>query len=287
MKKEILLSSLGYLLSIVLLLSFLYWFLRNEGFNEETFLIGSGFVLLLSAGWGYIIASGLIAPRRKREAYLLHVTKDIIHELNLPLSTIRANTKMLAKKAEDERARKRLERIEGAAVRLNRLYDELLYAICKEIHTIDKERFSLPSLIEERIEIFREQQRNPIVVDVTPCEVVADRIGFEQMFDNLVANAMKYSPKDTPVHIWYQNGILKVIDRGVGMDETELIRVFERYYQGDESKKGEGIGLALVKTYCDSEGIVIQISSKKGEGTEVILDLHAIIVQTGPKAESV
>jgi signal transduction histidine kinase len=286
MKKEILLAALGYFFSIVLLLSFLYWFLLNEGFGEETFLVGSAFVLLLSAGWGYIIASGLIAPRRKREAHLLHLTKDIIHEINLPLSTIKANIEMLAKKTEDERTRKRLGRIESATVRLNRLYEELLYAMRKEMHTIEKERFLLPKLIEERIEIFREQQRNPIAVDVEACTLIADRIGFEQMFDNLVSNAMKYSPKDAPLHIVYRGGILKIVDRGVGMDETELVRIFERYYQSDDTKKGEGIGLALVKAYCDSEGIGIQVTSQKGEGTEVVLDLHRIIAYTIPKGET-
>ena len=285
MKKEIVLAAAGYLFSIVLLLSFLYWFLLNEGFDEETFLVGSVFVLLLSAGWGYIIASGIIAPRRKREAHLLHLTKDIIHELNLPLSTIRANTEMLAKKTEDARTQKRLGRIASATQRLSRLYDELLYAMRKEMHTVTKERFSLPGLIEERIEVFREQQRNPIIVDVEPGELTADRIGFEQMFDNLVANAMKYSPKDTPVEIAYHDGILKIMDHGVGMDETELVRIFERYYQGDGTQKGEGIGLALVKAYCDSEGIGIQVFSKKGEGTEMILDLHRIIAYNVSKGE--
>ena len=278
MKKAIALTALGYVTTVALLLSFLYWFLRNEGFSEETFLAGSGLVLLLSAGWGYVIASQLVAPHKKREAHLLHLTKDIVHELNLPLSTIEANLSMLSKTAEDERTQKRLARIEGAAKRLSRLYEELLYTMRKEMQEITREQFSLAKLVKERIEIFEEQQRNPVTVDIDACMLFADKIGFEQMFDNLILNAMKYSPKTAPVHISCKNGILEIIDIGIGMDEAQLLRVFERYYQADTSISGEGIGLALVKAYCDREDIGIQIYSQKGEGTKVVLDLKRVIV---------
>jgi len=63
----------------------------------------------------------------------------------------------------------------------------------------------------------------------------------------------------------------------MGMDETQLVRVFERYYQGDKQQDGEGIGLALVKTYCDTEGIGIQVHSQKTKGTKVILNLSKIV----------
>jgi len=278
MKKAIALTALGYVVTVALLLSFLYWFLRNEGFSEETFLAGSGLVLLLSAGWGYVIASQLVAPHKKREAHLLHLTKDIIHELNLPLATIEANLAMLSKSAEDARAQKRLMRIDGATKRLSRLYEELLYTIRKEMQEIPRETFSLPRLVRERTEILEEQRRNPVIVEVEMYRILADRIGFEQMLDNLILNAMKYSPKTEPVRICCKNGILEISDRGIGMDEAQLLRVFERYYQADTSSKGEGIGLALVKAYCDREDIGIEIYSKKGEGTKVVLDLKRVIV---------
>ena len=58
---------------------------------------------------------------------------------------------------------------------------------------------------------------------------------------------------------------------------TELITIYERYYQLDNTAYGEGIGLALVNAYCDDEKIKIRITSKKGEGTKVGLDLSSII----------
>lgn len=277
MKKQIWFATLGYVVSVALLLSFLYWLLKNEGFDEATFILGSAFVLLLSLGWGYIIASHLVIPHRKTQDHLLHLTKDIIHELNIPLSTIQANTTMLARKEENERAKKRLKRIEDASVRLKKLYDELVYTIRKEMHQVEREMFDLSEVIKERVEIFKEQQRNPFMLELESCRVFTDKIGFERIFDNLVINAMKYSTRDDPITVRLQEGCLEIIDNGIGMDETQLLKIYERYYQGNAKKEGEGIGLALVKAYCDQEDISIEVVSKKGEGTRVILDLKKIV----------
>jgi signal transduction histidine kinase len=277
MKKEILLATLGYVMSVALLLSFLYWLLKNEGFDEKTFLAGSIVVLLLSVGWGYIIASHLVIPHRKTQDHLLHLTKDIVHELNIPLSTIQANSAMLSKNMEEERARKRLKRIDDASLRLKKLYDQLVYTIRKEMHQIEREPFDLAEMVVSRVEVFKEQRRNPFILELETCRVYTDRIGFERIFDNLVANAMKYSDKHTPVTIRIEGEKLEIIDRGIGMDEAQLLQIYERYYQGDSQKEGEGIGLALVKAYCDQEDIVIQVSSKPGEGTRIVLQLEKIL----------
>jgi len=279
MKKQMWLAAFGYVFSILILFSFLYWFLKNEGFDETTFLVGSGFVLLLSVGWGYIIASHLLIPQKKTQEHLLHLTKDIIHELNLPLATIQANIAMLAKNCTDGKSLKRLRRIKDASLRLKRLYEELVYTIRKEMHEIERERFDLKALIEERVEIFREQNRNPIVIEVERCQLLTDKIGFEQMFDNLVSNAMKYSDKESPIKIVLKEHMLQIIDEGIGMDEAQLLKVYERYYQGDRQKEGDGIGLALVKAYCDQEDIGIKIESRRGKGTKVALDLKRVLSQ--------
>jgi len=285
MKRQTWFATFGYVVSVLILLSFHYWFLKNEGFSETNFILGAFFILLLSIGWGYIIASHLILPRQKTQEHLLHLTKDIIHELNIPLATIHANSAMLRKRMDDARALKRLGRIDDAASRLERLYDELVYTIRKEVHRIERERVDLQALVQSRIEVFVEQNRNPIRMHLEPCEVLTDRIGFEQVFDNLVNNALKYSPKEKEVRIVLSQKRLQIIDEGIGMDETELVQVYERYYQGNRQKEGEGIGLALVKAFCDEEDIAIQIESKKGVGTKVTLDLQKIVVEQDEKEQ--
>jgi len=256
-----------------MLLSFLYWFLKNEGFSETNFLIASIFVLILAGGWGVIISSHLLAPKEKLDHNLSHLSSEILHELNIPLATIRANTTLLKKRLEEEKLLTRIGRIEDASLRLERLYKELVYSIKKEIHPIEKEHFFLDEVVAQRVETFRAFGRNKFVVEVSHESYFADKIGFEKMLDNLLMNAMKYSSKDASISVVFEEGCLKICDEGIGMDETQLLRIYERYYQADGKTEGEGIGLALVKAYCDSEDIEIQIASEKGVGTTVYLTL--------------
>ena len=273
MRKEIIFGTVIYFVTMFTLLTAVYRFLGNWNITEFNFFIAGALVLLVAIGWGYVLYTLIFAPKKQMEDTLTSLTNDIIHELNIPLSTIKANTAMLKKTMEDEKSLKRIKRIEDASVRLKKLYDELVYSIHKEMHTIEKERFDLKSLLEERIEVFEEQKRNPIELNLEYYEIEVDKIGFEQMFDNIVSNAMKYSSKDAPIHVTLNHHILSVEDQGVGMGPTELLRVHERYYQADERKDGKGIGLALVKAYCDEEGIDIHFKSEKGVGTNVSLNM--------------
>jgi signal transduction histidine kinase len=234
----------------------------------------------VAIGWGYLISILLIAPKKKMEDRLTSLTNDIIHELNIPLSTITANTAMLKKGNTDEKSLTRIGRIEDASVRLKKLYDELVYTIRKEMHPVEKERLDLKDLVEARVEVFREQKRNPIEVTIESYKIEVDKIGFEQMLDNIITNAMKYSDKTSPVKIVLEGDVLSIEDSGEGMSETELLRVHERYYQADEKKDGKGIGLALVKAYCDEADIQIQIRSEKGVSTTVSLELSKIEVKS-------
>ena len=278
-KKRTFFATLGYFSSVTILLSFIYWFLRNEGFSESNFLIASVWVLILTAGWGYIIATHLLAPKAELDENLSQLSSEILHELNIPLSTIKANTTLLKKRTENEKSMKRLERIEASSLRLERLYKELVYSIKKEIDPVEKEQFSLKKLLQERIEVFEAFDRNSFDVTIEDIQLEADKIGFEKTVDNLLMNAMKYSDKESPIDITVQNNILTITDRGIGMDETQLLKVYERYYQADSKLKGEGIGLALVKSYCDEEGIAIDIKSKKEQGTSVFLNVNSLLLQ--------
>jgi len=274
--RELFIALLIYVVTMTVLLMAVYRFLENWKLSEFNFFIAGMLVLFVAVGWGYILTALIFAPKEQMEHRLTTLSHDIIHELNIPLSTIQANTTLLKKNLTDERSLKRLARIEDASVRLDKLYHELVYAIRKEMHEIEKETFDIKAVIQERVSVFEEQQRNPFTVNLPMYEITADKIGFEQMLDNIISNAMKYSDKDAPIHIILEKDILSIVDKGVGMSATELLQVHERYYQVDTTQRGEGIGLDLVKTYCDAEDIVIQIQSEKGVGTQVNFDLSKV-----------
>ena len=278
MRKELLLAGIIYFVTMFTLLLSIYRFVETWHLSTFNVFAAGVLVLLVAMGWGYVLTTLIFAPSKKMENTLITLTNEIIHELNIPLSTIKANTTLLKKNTEDEKTLKRLERIDDASLRLQRLYDELVYTLSKEIHEIEKETFDIQHTIEERVSFFKEQGRNDFEVLVKPYAVIADKIGFEQMVDNIISNAMKYSEKTSLISIALHDDVLTVEDKGVGMSASELLRVHERYFQGDEKTTGKGIGLSLVKAYCDSENIAIQIQSEKNVGTQILLNLSKVHV---------
>lgn len=276
MKKQLFWGVLIYVVSVAFVLGFMLSTINRWGFSYEIYIYASFVVLLFVGMFGYIFLTSILAPQKRMDKNLFQLTKEILHELNIPLSTIQANTALLRKKLEDEKSLKRLGRIEDSSRRLERLYKELVYSIKKELQPIEKERFDLQEMIEERVAVFKAFERNRFDVVLETCSITADKIGFEKVLDNLLMNAMKYSYKNTLITLTLEEKILKISDEGVGMSETELLKIYERYYQADSSKEGEGIGLALVKSYCDSERIDIQIQSQKGVGTTISLNFEKI-----------
>jgi len=158
-----------------------FLFLSQEGFDAANYLTALAILLPGALIVGYIFLSQLLEPRKRQEAELEHLVREVLHEINLPLSTIEANLEMILKRSDDERLIRRLRRIERASKRLSRLYLELSYNIKRQIAPVEKERFDLAELIEERVGQFREMGRNPIRTRTEPLVITADRIGLEQV----------------------------------------------------------------------------------------------------------
>ena len=273
MKKQIWTATFLYLLSLLFLGDLFILFFKNNVNLFITFL----FLLPLAFALGYTMNAFILSEKFKVDANLLHLTKEILHELNIPLSTIQANTTLLKRTLkENEKGLKRLSRIEDSSKRLQRLYAELVYSIKKEIHPIEKEIFDIALLIEERVAVLELLERNSFVLSLSSFKISVDKIGFEKMLDNILTNAMKYSDKHEPIFITLKDNILSIEDKGIGMDEMELLKIYDRYYQSDNHIHGEGIGLSLVKAYCDDEKIKIRITSHKGEGTKVSFNLKHV-----------
>lgn len=276
-KKEVVVAVLSLEVLLILLWVAPYFFGKYYGFYNLSFFVSLGLMVIVSTGFIYIFISYLLASKYKIEKNLLHITDEIIHELNIPLTTIMANSKMLSRNLSSEKDITRADRIEHASKRLQRLYETLVYNIIKEIQPIKKEKFNAGIVIKECCEPFMDQDRNEFIFELENVELITDKIGFEQVIENIVSNAMKYSPKNEPITIKMKNNTIEIIDNGIGMDDTQIIKIYDRYYQGDVENDGKGIGLAIVKEYCDKEGINITIISKEDQGTMVILDISKII----------
>ncbi|OQX59750.1 MAG: hypothetical protein B5M52_02455 [Helicobacteraceae bacterium 4484_230] len=232
---------------------------------------------LVSATGAYLLSKIVIEPIREHFEQLEKFSKETLHELNLPINTITTNVKMLRKSNHDEKSLKRLNRIEMACEMLQKRYNELDYLIKRQIQKELIEPFDAKELIEERVMILKEIYPSAkFNTDLDSLSLKMDKMGFSKTIDNLIDNAIKYSATPATVNITLHDSELRISDKGVGMDDMELLRIFDRYYQSDAATPGFGIGLGLVKDYCDRHRIMLHVESKKGKGTSMILDLKRV-----------
>ncbi|ASC92191.1 sensor histidine kinase [Sulfurospirillum diekertiae] len=227
---------------------------------------------------GYLIVSYTLSSLFKTNRFLDILLKDTLHELNIPLSVINANLQMLQADEQDVKKLKRLERIELASKDLYALYKEVDYYIKKEIQEDVREKFYLDELVDTVVQKQKEMANGvDIFYNILHVELFADKHGLAKVISNLVHNALKYNQNHKPLHIFQEEETLVIKDQGIGMSEAELFLAFNRYYQADTTKEGYGIGLSLVKAYCDEFKIAMRINSQKNVGTEVILDIAYLL----------
>lgn len=220
----------------------------------------------------------VLKPLFKSDEKLELSIKETIHELNIPVSTIKMNTQLLEKTISDEKSLKRLERIKQASNNLLKLYENMEYNIKKEIDKIDKQEIYLDDLVKTCVEKFDDIKKDTkIFVDIPSIVVLTDINGFEKTIDNLISNAIKYNLTQNPkVEIKYKDNIFSVFNTGEKIDTKNLFIVFDKYFQENSSKDGFGLGLALVKEFCDKNRISINIDTKES-GNQFNLNLKNII----------
>ncbi len=266
-----------YFASVFLVLAGVY-------FTLFTLKIDSPFLLLVIAGvptvlMGMLMATLALEPLRSHFEQLERFTKETLHELNLPSSTITANASMLKKNCTDDKNFRRLERIEEATSMLRARHNELSYLIKKQMQQEQVATFALDALLGERIDFLSALYgRFEWSVAIEPMSIRADAMGLAKVIDNLIENAVKYSGVSRRIEVELADARLRITDFGVGMDEGVLLHIFDRYYQNDATMPGFGIGLHLVKRYCDRHKIGLHVKSVKDEGTTVVLNFKEVNV---------
>ncbi|OYZ66213.1 MAG: hypothetical protein B7Y17_02010 [Sulfuricurvum sp. 24-42-5] len=262
-----------YIMSVALIVSSIYVVYEILEVHQWSIIVL--LALIVSVGMGRAVSKVAMEPLKEYIDHLDRFSKETLHELNLPINTITANLSMLRKTHEDEKSIKRLDRIEMATVMLKERYNELDYLIKKQMEKESIETFDIRDLIDERLAFLKPLYPHAQwEIMNEPCVVTLDRKGFAKVIDNLVDNGVKYSPSSTLISISLHDNKLSICDEGLGMDEMTLVRIFDRYYQSDSTMAGYGIGLGLVKRYCDRYKIGLHVHSQLGEGTCVTLELN-------------
>lgn len=207
------------------------------------------------------------------------------HEIRTPLSSIRESVSLMVEELYgpiNEKQRKFLTIADIEIQRINTLLNYLLNVSVLE----DKERkrssvaLNTQKLVRSSTESFAAMaEKKKVSIDILPSETKADLYGapeeLQQVFSNIIGNAVKYSPENGAVAISWKKDrtkhflLFRVRDRGPGIDEDELSLVFTKYYRTKKVRghlDGVGLGLAIARKIIISYGGEINVTNNDGPG---------------------
>jgi len=256
-------------------MAFLYYFVVMQSYKNYLLIafVGLLYALLIA----YVINKIAFEPIESYVQELEHYTKETLHELNIPVNTIQANSAMLQRKCSDAKNLKRLKRIDESCTILQERYQKLSYIINKE--KIEDEVFDFQALLERRIENYKLIYPNrSFELHLQKFTLKCDRVNCMQVIDNIVENSVKYSQSGSTITIILDKNGLTIQDEGKGMDEFTLLHIFDRYYQSNEKSQGYGIGLSVVKAFCDKYKLQLSVQSEVNKGTQIGINTKNIEV---------
>jgi signal transduction histidine kinase len=206
------------------------------------------------------------------------------HELRTPLTSIQGFSEiMLTRDDISELEKKRfLSYINKQAISLAMIVSDLL-----DIARIESERsFSLNKtpcnigdILNQVVPYFQEHTQKhhfEMVFPEKPVELYMDKQKMEQVFKNLISNAVKYSPDGGLIRVAGRVSAdyfeVSVADQGIGMTPEQVEKMFDKFYRADASNtaiEGTGLGMTIVKHIVEGHGGKIWVASELGKGTTV------------------
>jgi PAS domain S-box-containing protein len=244
-------------------------------------------------------AHAAVAEAEKQSRMKDEFLATLSHELRTPLQSILGWTQLLlGDECDAEEKKQGLEVIDRNAHAQTRIIEDLLdmSRILSGKVRLDVQRIELPSLIEAALETVRpaaqvKNIRLQAILDPLAQPVTGDPSRLQQIFWNLLTNAIKFTPAHGKVQILLErvNSHLEVsvIDTGAGISADFLPHVFERFRQGDASTTrrhgGLGLGLAIVKHLAELHGGSVRVKSPgENQGTTFTVMLPLAVIHAEP-----
>lgn len=179
--------------------------------------------------------------------------------------------------------------IKASITKMDRLINAVLTISREGNRTLRPEEIDMTALLTTMSQAMAHQaQAVDASLDIEPLpQLHSDRLALEQIFSNLLDNALKYLRHDTRGHIWVKGRaegnrvVIEVEDNGRGIEQRDQERVFELFRRaGAQDRPGEGMGLAHVRALVRRLGGVISLKSTPGKGTSFIVTLPNMLQQT-------
>ena len=254
--------------------------------RQRFLMLGIGVMVLFLIAGTYFIARAI-----RREMEVSRLQSDFVsavsHEFRSPLTSMRQLSEILAlgRVPSEERRQIYYETLVKEAQRLQRLVEALLNFGRMEAggRQYQFEEMDASALVTRVVAEFESNGRIELIGAGESCKIDADAEALSVALRNLVDNALKYSPEDKPVWIeWSSENqfvAIRVRDKGAGIAESEMKKIFQKFVRGTAAAagnvKGTGVGLAMVRHIVAAHGGQIQVASRSGEGSTFTMLLPA------------
>ena len=214
--------------------------------------------------------------------------QDISHELRSPLARLQIAVELGRKKSGAE-ARNEFARMEEECLRLNSLIGEILdfARLDKSVYSLQRTQVNIPALIEHIVADanyeFNKANKHVILTSIACCTLFVDERLLHRAIENILRNALHYSPNKDIVHILMalsddqKNLIIQIEDEGPGVPPDQLKKIFKPFYRVDPSREkktgGYGLGLTIAHQAIYLHNGTIQVSNKITGGLTVTIVL--------------
>lgn len=239
---------------------------------------------------GFIVVLHDVTEEQKLDNMRREFVANVSHELRTPITSIKSYSETLLDGAVEDRETTEhfLNVINTEADRMTRLVKDLL-----QLSRLDNQQVSwnmgevpIKELVRDIVDRMilqaehKHQKLESYVIGDIP-NIKGDKDRLEQVFVNLISNALKYTPENGEITVYigriYNDIYVKVADTGIGIPADSLPRVFERFYRVDKARSrdmgGTGLGLSIAREIIQAHGGTISISSEEKKGTEVTVRL--------------
>lgn len=209
---------------------------------------------------------------------------SVSHELRTPLTAIKGWSETLEEIDDTETRRKGMQIINKETGRLSEMVEELLdFSRIQNGHfSLQRANLDVIAELADAVLMYEERAKEEqIELTISDSEDIAivygDKNRLRQVFINIIDNSIKYGKKGGHTHVGtsISGGKIRISvkDDGVGIAESDLPHVKEKFYKANNTVRGSGIGLAVADEIIRIHGGSIDVSSVLGEGTEIIITL--------------
>ena len=198
---------------------------------------------------------------------------DTVHQIRTPLTNILMNSEMIKKYQNDQKLLRFIDQIDASVNMLSNSYEDLAYVTTYDTVTYQPTKISLSRILTQRIKFFSiisKVNLKKINSDIEKnIYLIFNDIECERLIDNNISNAIKYATPNKPISITLSKNkdtnrvILEF--KSFGKPIKDVTRVFEKNYRENESKRGLGLGLNMVKGICEKYNCLYNINYVDGQ----------------------